>query len=141
MSLKYRAGRLELVNGNAGNFAAASKFKSVLVGPTSTYLLEHPTTVGGFTVLAALTSSSDKTLTTVAYTTDTARDRIYVDADHPAWTGLTPDDVIDGIVIYRFVTNMGLSIPYWGIQLGQPVVVPASGEYAFPFNADGIIEI
>lgn len=137
----YRIGRLELVNGTAGNLASAGKFKCALVGLNSSYLDEHPDVVGDFTLLDELTAGTDKTITSVTLVRDDARDAIFIKADNPAWTGLTPDEIVAGLVIYRFVTNMGLSIPYYGIPLGQPKTIPGSGEYTFPFNDDGIAQI
>ena len=135
----YTAGRVELLRGNTGDVQAASKFKCVLVQPDSSYLDEHPATMSAFTTLSALTASSEKVLTGVAVTT--LLTRVLMGATNPAWTGLTPDEIVAGIVIYRFVTNFGASIPYYGIPLGQPATIPGDGTYTFPFNTDGIVEL
>lgn len=136
---KYRAGRLELLNGDAVDFTGTGIFKCCLVGPTSSFLNEHPSTVGGFSLLESI--SGEVTIGGGALVVDTIRDKIYFTADDPAFSALTPGDVVVGLVAYRFVTNQAASIPYWGIGLGQPVEIPDSGEYTFPFNADGVIAI
>lgn len=140
-NIKYRVARYELLHGDSGNLAAAAKFKSVLVQPGSTYLTENPSTMAGFSALTQLTDSEDVTLTGVALTIDSVRDIIYLACTDPDWTGLTENEVVDGIVIYRFDTSMALSTPYYGIQLGQPATIAADGLYTFPFNSDGIIGI
>lgn len=138
-NVKYRAGRHELIDGTGVNFEGASVFKCCLVGPTSSFLNEHPDTVGDFSQLESI--SGEVTIGGGTLVTDTTRDKIYFIADDPAFTGLNPGDVVVGLVAYRFVTNQASSIPYWGIGLGQPIEIPESGEYTFPFNADGVIAI
>lgn len=140
-NIKYRAGRHEVLRGTTGDFEAASKFKCVPVLQGSSFLTEHPSTVGGFTNLLPATAGADKIIAGITVVDDAVRDRVYITATDPAWTGLTPDEIIVGIVVYRFVTSMSLSIPYYGIGLGQPSTVPAGGTYTFPFNTDGVIEL
>lgn len=138
-NLKYRAGRLELLHATGGDLNGSAAFKCVLVGPGSSYLSEHPATVAGFTSLLPVTGSVDKAITSMTLVTDTVRDRIYLKANNPTWTGLTPADVIDGMVFYHGAG--GSAVPWYGIGLGQPAIVPDTGEYEFPFNLDGISEL
>lgn len=137
----YRAGRHEILRGTTGDFESASKFKSVLVKQGSSFLLEHPATVAGFSSLLAATASSDKIIVGITIVDDTTRNRVYFTATDPAFTGLTPGEIVVGLVIYRFVTSMSLSIPYYGIGLGQPSTIIGAGTFTFPFNTDGVAEL
>lgn len=140
-NIRYRIGRKELLNGNAGDFEDVAHFKCVLVQFGSPFLAQNPTTMAGFTGLLPLTDSEDIEVEDVTISEDTVRDRIYVTASNPEFTGLTPTEIVAGLIIYRWVTNFAASIPYYGIGLGQPYEIPITGLYTFPFNADGIIAI
>lgn len=138
--VRYRAGRLARANGTIGDLEAAD-FRCVLVKPTSSYLQENPATMSAFTLLEEITASSGKVIANKTLTEDVSLDTIYLTADDPEWTGLTPAEIISGMVIYFHVTNFGLSIPMYGLPLQLHKTIPVSGEYTWVWNEKGILEL
>ncbi len=135
---KHIYGRVALVDGTIGDFAAAT-LNCMAVRQGSTYLSETFATLAGFTSLLGETASIDTPVPSVAINTDLTRDKVFITADPVVWTTFTPGHIIVGLLIY-LGTNP-TAIPIWSIGLPQPVTVPSNGHFTFSFNSDGIIEI
>lgn len=139
MARKYLYGRNAIWRGTVADWQSAA-LRATLVKPASTYLTENPTTMAGFSSLQELTAAQGKVLANVVVTPNTTRDLIYVTADDPAWTGLTPAEVVAGLVLYLFVGAFATSIPLIGFPLPVQAIIPAGGTYTWLWNDDGILE-
>lgn len=139
MSRRYLYGRNARYRGTIGDYQTAN-IQAVLVQPASTYLTENPTTMAGFSALTPLTASSAKVIASITATPNVTRDILYLTAADPAWTGLTPGEIVAGIVIYLFVTNFNSSIPLYAIERPVQATIPAGGTFTWEWNDDGILE-
>lgn len=139
MALSYLYGRNAILRGTVGDWQSAA-LRATLVKPASTYLSEDPTTMSGFTSLQQLTGAEGKVLAAVTVTPNTTRKRVYVTADDPAWTGLTLDEVVAGLVVYLHVTNFASSIPLGAIPRAVHYTVTASGLFTWEWGDDGVLE-
>lgn len=139
MAKKYLYGRNALLRGTIADFQSAA-LRATLVQPASTYLTEDPTTMAGFSLLSELTAAQNKTIANVLVVPNTTRKIVYVTADDPAWTGLTLNEVIAGLVVYLFVGAFATSIPLWGITRPIQYTITASGLFTWEWNDDGVAE-
>lgn len=140
MARTYLYGRNGLFRGTLGDLHATGNLRATLVKPASTYLSENPTTMSGFSDLQQLTAAEGKVLGSVAIALDTTRDRLYLTAADPSWTGLTAAEIVAGLVLYYHVTNFASSIPLIAFPRPVQYTIPVSGEFEWVWGADGVLE-
>lgn len=139
MAINYLYGRNAILRGTIGDWQGAD-LRCALLQPASTYQTDNPTTNAGFSALTPLTGSTGKAIASVIVTPNTTRNLIAVTADDPAWTGLTQNEIVAGLLLYLHVTNFNSSIPIFGFVRPVPYTILADGLFTWNWNDDGIAE-
>lgn len=130
-------GRNAILRGTVGDWQSAA-LRATLVKPASTYMTDDPTTMAGFSSLQELTSAQNKTIANVIVTPNTTRKLVLVTADDPAWTGMTLNEIVAGIVIYLFVGAFATSIPLGAIARTPNYTITGTGLFTWEWNDDGV---
>ncbi len=117
----------------------------LVMSNTDSDVTEDALTFGGITTLDEFDgsgySSPGLALNNQAVANDDANDRGEFDADNTTFSALSAGTrVIQACIVYKFVTNLGLSVPLAYIDTGGFPITANGGDIVIAWNAEGIIQ-